>query len=357
MTIKKKILIINRGTCSNVGDQEINHVFAKFLNSNFDVHIETVDYTSRLNSPIRLNKILRSRKIKSVLKKFISPQLVWLKNYNWVKYKLSTEKPDLLVIGGGELLMPGVFCIAAYIWILAATKLKIPVVMSNIGCRGRFTFIDRWLLKEIDKKVCGILFRDTESYKNYLEINLRADHLKLRIGTDIVYADGDYKPNNFAEYAYAICIIDKKVYEKHNNKISDFEYYEKWIKFLSDKKIFSAEKNILVYATAEDYEESIKFQKHVKRYYGFKFELANISNREDFKKILYNCENVVSSRMHTLIIALLMQKTILVHSLSDKLRRFEKDTDHAGIKQLIDLSRNTTYNFIYDHLHKGKRLL
>jgi exopolysaccharide biosynthesis predicted pyruvyltransferase EpsI len=41
----KKVLLVNRGRCSNIGDQAINQVFRRFLEKSFSVRVIESDYT------------------------------------------------------------------------------------------------------------------------------------------------------------------------------------------------------------------------------------------------------------------------------------------------------------------------
>lgn len=346
----KKILLVNRFTCSNLGDQEIANCYENFLLENYNVKVHRADYTSRRVASLNLNSPLILKPIKNLIKKLISPRLVWVSNVVRIIRKIKKSRAELVLIGGGQLIMPGVFCLAAFIWTLISKLCGRNVVMANIGAGGNFDRIDRWLIRWTMSLLDGVSFRDEKSSR--IVRLMCAEKMPTPVSTsDIVYTKKMMHELDIPRINLALAITDWNVFKLHGGSLTRHEYYETWMQLLIDERK-SKDVILLVYATAEDYKETLLFSKFVQEKYNLSFAIASIETIDDLRYILLTSRSLISGRMHSLLFAAQCHCAIRPYFISDKIISFYSDFLNLGMKSLREKALVTTRDFLNTHLKK-----
>jgi polysaccharide pyruvyl transferase WcaK-like protein len=342
--------MVNRFTCSNLGDQEIANCYEEFLNENYNIKVIRADYTSRRVTSLNINAPLRMRSIKSVIKKVISPRIVWIINFIRVFREIKKSQTELVLIGGGQLIMPGVFCLAAFTWVLASKLLGTKVIMANVGAGGNFDGIDRWLLRWTMSWLDGISFRDKKSSEIVTSICEKKMPIFI-LTSDIVYTKSIKQNVSKPRFNFSLAITDWNVYQLNGGSGTRHEYFENWMQLLSQEKK-TGDNVILVYATAEDYKETLLFNRFLKENYKYSFEVASISGVADFRYILSTSRILVSGRMHSLLFAAQCNCSLRPFIISDKLKSFYSDLSNHGLENLKQIATLSTLEFLNPFLIK-----
>lgn len=347
--MSKVVLMLSRFTCSNLGDQEIADCYESFLVKNYDVTVIRADYTSRRVRSLEVNAPLRWRSIKTFIKNIIPARLVWVSNLWRVLGTVKKSRADLVLIGGGQLIMPGVFCVAAFSWVAVSKLFKTNVVMANVGAGGNFDKFDRWLIRAAMSRLDGISFRDKSSYKTVTSIYARGLP-KYRMSSDIVYTKDIKKPIIGSRSNLAIGVTDWSVFLLHGGFGSREEYFVKWIQLLLEERQDN-ENVILIYATAEDYKETLLFRLFAKNHYNLICEMADIKNASDLRHILSSTRLLVSGRMHSLLIAEQSGCPFRPFLISEKLESFYADLSKLGLHALQEHATSSTLKFLDPYLN------
>ena len=343
----KTVLLVNRNKCSNIGDQAINKVFLNYLDKNFLVNVCSADYTSTLLSApsLRAPKKTVQKYIKSILKVLLPLNLIWLaRNYSRLVKEYKKCEPDLVILGGGQLLLPGRFTYAAFLWVSLAKKYKSKVVFSNIGIGGNFSLIEKHILKYTLSQVDGINFRDIDSVKAFEKFNATLDN--VHISADIVFsAAKKVEKNHRATDRVLVGVPELAVYNEYNTKITRKEYYDLWLSFIINNHV-SLDLVSLFYTTTEDFYEAQAFQVYVFDVYGIILPIEEYNDLNSFIDLLSEQPLIVSGRMHALIIALNNGCKIKVFPISPKLTTFDIQVNEESISDLSKATKYTTFDFL-----------
>lgn len=330
----KKILIINEGHSDNLGDQAINDSLQYLLKCNAIENIEFQDFTKNTDKPIEIYKEgEKSNKKDSWLrmfKKLIPSKIKWLiKNITRV-IKISKNKYDLVIIGGGQLILSNeTFSIAMFSWVLLLKLYRNEnIVLFAVGSGTKFTFIDGFLYKHLLKKVSKIYVRDEKS-KMILKDTFNVD-------SSFVYDVAFIHKNIINKVSkdkksILLGVISFNVYTRYNKgNLSKYNFFETWITLLKENGL-NIEDVKLFYTTQEDRTASLEFQKYILDKYGVYLTLVETNTKEKLIELLSGSSVVVSARMHALILALTCNCKIFTYPISSKLiefgKMFNKDFD------------------------------
>lgn len=330
--MKENLLIVNRGCCSNLGDQAINDAMTKFITSRYDYILHFSDLTSQHDSPLEISKKKSGNyfyiALREKLKKILPLKLIWLlRNFNRVK--LATRNcSGPIVIGGGQLILSnGTFGIACALWVFLSKYYSRKVIFCSVGAGSSFSKIDIILYKYALQKCDGVCVRDNESkilLKSYFDVDAYCSG-------DIVFTET--LPSKYIERntRALLGIPDLSVYNTYNNPVSREGYYKVWEKYLGERGIALASID-LFYTTQEDFYESLFFQNYIEQKYGVRLPIVEDSHLSSLNLLMCKYSKVISGRMHGVILAL--NSGCLVHAfpISKKLSVFN------------DIISNDTFN-------------
>ena len=337
--------------CSNIGDQAINKAFTELLEKKYNADVLHADYTSGAKSPLALRE--NGRKANVALRKFIKKLLplnsIWIiRNFKRISQHTKNE-PDLIIIGGGQLFLPGRFTFAAGLWVWSSRKRSIPIVFSNIGATKNRRIIEKIILKYVCKHASGILFRDEKSWFNICQtVGFK---IKKAISNDIVFTDESFDKKSIFQSNHTVLlgVVDFNVYKKYNKKISVSNYYDIWFNFLKDVNYSEV---TLIYTTAEDYRECIKFNNYVRNKYGVYFSVGDYDTLYAFEMLLKNSSELITARMHAAILGEKYNLRVTLFPMSEKLLTYREKTQNNRISDICSETRYTTQDFLEYHINK-----
>ncbi|WP_171371312.1 polysaccharide pyruvyl transferase family protein [Vibrio owensii] len=342
----KKVLLVNRGTCNNLGDQAINVAFEKFLNNEVGCDVVCEDYTSKSQNVNKINVGQDVSPLKGFLKKILPLNLIWLvRNYNRIKKCIDKNLPDLIVVGGGQLLLHGRFSVAAFTWVYLAKKLNKKIVFSNVGYGGNYSWLEGKLIGWAVSHVDGINFRDNNS-------SLMIDDLygvKSTVSGDVVFTENALTSNLEKQTLIALGITAQSVYNMYNPKLERDEYYNLWLGFL-EKNDISISNVVLSYTTQEDSVECNLFKEYMKKEYGLELDILHNQTLDDYKLNLESIKLVVSGRMHGLILAINSGCSVITFPISNKLKSFEDIVQSKDLVHFREITKQETKKFICSYL-------
>jgi len=349
----EKVLLVNRGKCNNLGDQAIDRAFTGFLKRNFKVKVFSEDYTSKAKSVDKIRKEKGSWliRLKKCVKLFLPLDIIWvLRNYSRIAASIHGHKPDLILIGGGQLLLSNRFAVASFIWVYLAKKNNAQVVFSNIGVGEKFSVLHKLLIGYAVKNCDGINVRDEKSKQRI--IDLFGPVFQITVSADIVFTEykGAIGKPEIHRRKTLLGIPDIRVYTEYNAPISREEYYEKWLQYLSGISVILSECK-LIYTTSEDYNECIHFSNYIYNRYNIVISIAQYSDINEFQDLLEGAVKVVSGRMHALILGLNSGCAVKAFPISEKIISFIEMTSAEGcLPHLKDVSEKSTGNFLSKYL-------
>lgn len=345
----KSVLLVNRYACSNLGDQEIANCYENFLHENYDVEVFRADYTSRQVNSLKIHSALRLKPLKNLIKKFISPRIVWTPNFFRIFFKIKKSRADLVLIGGGQLIMPGVFSLAAFTWVLVSKLCRRKVVMANVGAGGDFDVVDRWLLSWAMHWLDGVSFRDKNSLK--VVSSLCRQKKPTFVSTfDIVFTKNIEQEFDSPRNNLAVAVTSWDVFKLNGGSGNRQEYFENWMSLLvNDRR--PSDKVLLVYATAEDYKETLLFNQFVLENYNCSFEVALIENVIDLRNILSTSRLLISGRMHSLLFGAQCNCSLRPFIISDKINSFYSDLLNFGLDSLKKKAFLSSQDFLNPFLN------
>jgi len=322
-----KILLLNEGYSDNLGDQVINDSLHYLLKNNGIINIDFQDFTKNINKPreisIKNKKTIKFFFILKILKKIVPSKIKWLiQNINRV-IKISRHDYDLVIIGGGQLILSNAtFSIAMFLWIFLLKSFRNKkIILFAVGSGTKFNFLDKILYQYILKSVSKIYVRDHNSKKILKYI--------FDIDTTLVYDVAFIHSRIFNKVRnpqenILLGVISFDVYKRYNkNNISEEYFFETWIQLLNKNSI-NIENIQLFYTTQSDRTASLKFKNYISSEYQIDLEIVETSTKDKLIDELNKAKLVISARMHALILGFTYKCEIITYPVSDKLIEFDR---------------------------------
>ncbi|WP_196298965.1 polysaccharide pyruvyl transferase family protein [Vibrio campbellii] len=342
----KKVLLVNRGTCNNLGDQAINVAFEKFINNEIGCDVICEDYTSKSKNVNAINAGQQVSPLKGFLKKILPLNLIWfVRNYNRIKKCIDKNLPDLIVVGGGQLLLHGRFSVAAFTWVYLAKKRNKKIVFSNVGYGGSYSWLEGKLINWAVNNADGINFRDKSSSKMIDELY----NVKSVVSGDVVFTEKALTLCPEKQTLIALGITARSVYNMYNATLEQSEYYNLWLDFLKKNDI-SISNVVLTYTTQEDSVECELFKEHIKRAHDVDLDILYNKTLDDYKSNLESVSLVISGRMHGLILAINSGCRVITFPISNKLKSFDEIINSEDLIEFRERTKKETIKFINSYL-------
>lgn len=318
----KKVLIVNQGLSANIGDKAILLALTKYFGSRgYQVSIQgfTHYYETKIDD-IDYKQYRQTRK-------FDLPILLkWnLKAKTNLEKKLSeiTDKYDLLIIGGGQLIKSRCyFPFALEKWINTGRSIAKNIFLVGVGLDPSFTMLEKRKIKNSLKLVDGIFVRDSRSRIRLKKIF----DFDSELIPDVAFILKKYiKFANYTRSGTVIMPFDYYTYRYHfKNKKSRTEYDAYWIDMI--KEHAAANEDIkLMYTTIEDKRECFRIFDLLPKYLQDVVTIVEVNTVEEIVFEFLKTKNIYSARMHALILGLVAGTTVHSINFSDKLEAFEKE--------------------------------
>ena len=187
-----RILLVNAGWSDNLGDQAIRLSLEQILRDRgCNVDFADLIKTSKREHVYNKSKPVRNEKGTDIAKKLYSLKLTrpLVRNVQRIYQGYKTYKTfsdsdyDMMIIGGGQLLLPQ-FAWPVFMWSLIATRvIGCPLVFFGVGAEGRYNLFERWMLKAALSNARHIYFRDHKS----IDLISSLLHLNANYAPDVAF--------------------------------------------------------------------------------------------------------------------------------------------------------------------------
>lgn len=323
----KKILCLNEVYSDNIGDQAIAASAILILQKN-SCRVDSYDFSFRNKNKERKTKHHVQNK-KNVLRKNIAIIRLWFFLKNLPKaFRLGLSGYNSVYIGGGQLVLANAtFPISNLLFCLIFYLFKIEVNYFGVGVGDKFSKFEIYILKFCLQNAKHIFVRDIHSKKNLKKI--------FDIHS-IVYPDLVYRINvnekleaNHTVTRIILCPAEHSAClqykEETKQKFINEDDYIKFIQNLCFEIISTTPKQVQIIFSGSTKNDN-KFIKKV--FSTLPKKLLSVSSFEEtvsyesFFRLLSTADIVVSSRMHPMIFAHILEKKIVPIIISNKIRQF-----------------------------------
>ncbi len=331
----KKILLVNQGHSSNLGDKLINEVMTNILCENNEV-LHAPFIPTEKDSEIGCNDI-SSFNIKSTnifidsFKKFIKKSKLITAiglDYKYQKaiYNIIKDKKiDAVVIGGGELLATFIpFNSALYSWIKIIRKnyKDIPIIIYGVsGTKPKNKFFDKrlnYILTSCD--FINVRDHATESFIN------NSYKIRTNYSPDCVFSYRELNKDSIIKNKENILSIMIYDYDSLHGKLSfsnKIEYFNYWYDLL-ENNIQYKDIVLLAYTTEEDRICSKEFLNFILNNKNIKYEvrLAEYNDVYGLIDVVKKSRSIITGRMHAMILAKQYETDIIPFIFKEKIETF-----------------------------------
>lgn len=349
------ILLINQGHTDNLGDKAITKTMSDILHKISGVKITVmpfipnevfvemkslkkeskheVEYT-RISL---LRKVVRSikRKVNGLGKNSIDQATLYKRKI--IELLNNDITYDLAIIGGGELIKGNnhPFFYSLQAWSEILDQKAIPIALIGVSSDSKFNCYETNVIQKVLSKYVAIVVRDQKTKRVF------SDDLKINCEyiPDVVFAYRYLNEKNIMdtkkENKIAFCIY---AFQELNNKKmyrnSLDEYYQFWFELM--EKYRGRKIPVLSYTTYSDYCESYRFKKWLKDTKNYDIDLEEINTLEEFNYSVNKYRQIVSGRMHSMILALQYGTIITPIIVKNKLSVFEEEWSQYIFNYEID---------------------
>lgn len=324
---KNTVLIINEGLSDNFGDQIIKESMLHLVNAaglrpKFqDLTRHKASYTHQYEIEVSAFKRRRQfgflKPIRSIVWK-----LLWVaKNLQRIT-STAIYKYDSVVIGGGQLLLSnGIFPLALLVWVsLLRIRNHGKIVLFSVGMQGEYGKVQKMILSYVLGHTSQIFVRD-ELSKNILKDHFESPST-LTFDSAFIYGQVHIPRRLDKKFTHLMGIVDYRIYCHYADKVplTRDQYYETWLQLLGGGADLRSV--ALIYATPEDRAECLQFIDYVKETHSVNVELLENTTYRQFLDNLELGGTIVSGRMHSLILSLVLRKHIIPYPISEKIQSF-----------------------------------
>lgn len=318
--IVMRVVIVNQYNSDNIGDNLIGTSMRKFFLTH-GVEVELAGYAQTTFQRIQHSEMLKGRSVVSKLKRICPPILkyilVYRKAIDEEIRRISNERIDALIIGGGQLIKhKSVFVYCFRKWTRFSKKKHIPLYVYGVGVDSNLNLFERVLFSEGIKYACGITCRETSSavllrqlYKCQVE-----EAPDAVFSMDLASEKSDEENLIVMPYSFSLAkshfhsLKSKEDYYNHLFQIIVEEHYEKLI---------------LTATTSIDLGECYAFSEYLISK-GIDNVVVEMTDLSDMLKVYSGAYKIVSGRMHAMIIGMICKKEIVPLEISSKISEFNK---------------------------------
>lgn len=332
-----KLLVLNECYSDNIGDQAIAAAMRNLL---MQMGHEPIQIDLSCRTKIAANAAYQ--KPEWSLKNFVpSPFKKCFFALRTIRTILNELKNpfDGAVIGGGQLILGNSnFPLAIFLWSLALKLLKKDTYIFCAGVGRDFSKSETILYRLAFNRTRKILLRDHESISTLRKIfNVDASYCP-----DIAYTLSPPPNAQKKEQTCVICITSYSVfmrYHKEMNKeaISHEDYISEWSE-ITKKYIKEKYRVILSATTEEDLRETINLQRTLSPNASIEVH-ERVPSVDEFMKLASSASEVVSGRMHALILSHISGAKPRPYEISRKVSDFAREFIHqdpVAIKESIE---------------------
>ncbi|MBX2933363.1 MAG: polysaccharide pyruvyl transferase family protein [Ferruginibacter sp.] len=363
----KKILIINEGYSSNLGDQAIKKSmesllrklgyetdFCYFTNPALK-NLPVYQYKNKEVGKVRNSRFSIYKKTKHSIFSFFIYFRYFFKIKKQIRAYLQNRSYHAVIIGGGQLINSSknnaisFFSISLYLWTIAVKKdPTIMLYLAGVGVAGKFHLVEKYLYKKALNKTDSIWVRDRFSQKS-LSSNFNKQSILM---PDVAFfQEEEFIANKNTNTALVGIYSYNEYIRKFNTAEKNKDtYYKNWLSIV--ERLIAKKMNIILFYTTEsDALETLLFQQYLQTKQ-LNTQVADIKSLDDLNKLLENADVVCSARMHALILGLKKGCSAETYIISQKLKSFcEEYIDNPKTPEVLS---ETVYNmFNNQFLNQG----
>lgn len=329
--MKKEALLINRGVnTDNIGDEAINFCL-KHIFELHDVNVNGANFTiyfERTKGNKYFNFLLNVKRAISILR---------------------SKKYDLFIIGGGQLIQSNkTFPISFFLWswlIYIFSKSKI--IVYGVGVDDNFSRFHKLLFKHGFSRVKKIFVRDLES-----KINLKNTYnLESIVIEDSVFSISKIikKPrliNETSDLLIGLTNFNSIKRYNHINVESENDYFN----YILKNSPSLLNKNIrLICNTESDFKVTENFRVFLQSKFNIHAKIVKVNSLNEYISALVSSDNVISNRMHCLIIAYSYGVLVTPISRNKKLQFFSEYYKEIDVDEVYNRNIAATKSIVYDY--------
>lgn len=335
-----KILLINEGYSSNLGDQAIKDSLTEALGllgkevdfayySNPRV-TKLPDYDYLKTDSSHSGKQANGNSKWAALKQFIGHLNWYFRNYRPIRRIVKKEDYACVIIGGGQLLNSSdklffnTFSLALSCWVNQIRRhTKKPIYLIGVGTASRFHRAEHFFYKRALRKIDRIWVRDTQSKQSLANIfNVDAELIP-----DVAFFDtSSYKKSYQKTDLGLVGIYSYYEFDLKFNKngIDQNGYYELWYDEVR-RYMKEGYQVKLFYTTKADAAESILFKQYLEDRYQLFVDIVPTSTLPDLCRLFAQARKIYSGRMHALILGMKYGCIPEPYLINDKLVSFNNE--------------------------------
>ncbi|MBK1733234.1 polysaccharide pyruvyl transferase family protein [Thiococcus pfennigii] len=320
------VWIAHRCLTRNLGDQLLGMGLEARIKG-YTPAIERVEFTGAQN--LFILRILR-KALKRLRFRAMSARICVLA---YLPYAL-LKRPRLIVIGGGQLLLPNDdFMFAIETWSLVARRCGAKLAFFSVGTEergGAFSETMQKILKSSLSSASFVRLRDGHSQK----VIAGMTGTRFSLVPDTAYGLTPSCRDGAERHGVGVCPASLKSVMNYRRFQSRTEYYQAFQKHI-DKHLRPGE-DLLVFSTAwsdrREVEEMGRFLREC--HPANPVEVVPIVDADDLLELLCRLRVVVGSRMHALILGQLAGTTVCTVARNEKLVAFEAETTKQTLESL-----------------------
>ena len=324
----KNILILNQSHTTNLGDIAIGKCLQKWAENNAWNSI-TFPFWDEQDVFKNISYSYMSAVVKTI--PFFADFIIG----KWVKKKLDSlikiVPIDCAVIGGGELFGSHRGFNAVFsCWVNELQSRHIPCCVIGVSGDKQLNWWQTNRNKNALKKCFLVTVRDSYS-KNVFKQLYDVDP---ELSPDVVFLFGNHKISNMPKER-VVCVPVRVEGKQINGKIveSNIDYYYQLIETCSPKK------KHVIFTTTEERDQAFAFElcNGINNKYGVHYEFQNYKDLDTFCTLLGKTQEVVSGRMHAMILGLLYGCIPKVVPFKEKLITFSTEYSKCDdVEKIVD---------------------
>lgn len=347
----KKILVVNEGFSSNLGDQAIRQSVLQVI-ADLGYKADYANYsvpalpsTGEEKGPAITRAGNGVPTIRPGILRRIAGQAKWyFTNRSAIKRILKQGQYDLVIIGGGQLLNSSekvrfnIFSLALYCWVTLARKIsKSRVYLMGVGAVGEFHLTESFFYRKALNLADGTWVRDQYS-KDSLQRNFGVTG---KLMPDFAFYNSNRQNGVYGKENLAIVGI----YSFHEMMVKFAQpgltretFYKTWHEVIS-RYLQEGLQVRLFHTTASDAVETELFRTYLKDKHGLDIPVADTTTLESLCQLYRPVKKIYSARMHALILGMKYNCIVEAFPITQKLVTFENEYIRSG-RSTADYSRD-----------------
>lgn len=312
-----RVIVVNQFNSDNIGDNLIGITFKKFLEDK-GIDVMMAGYAQMEFQRISFDYAIGKA---SIVKRIIPSWIKYFLRYKWkIKNeieRISSEKIDAIIIGGGQLIKHGgVFPYCFKDWATFAKRRHISLYIYGVGVDDNIGLMDKI------KYQAGLKYAKYISCRDELSSKTISKLIKRNVDTwpDVVFSY-EVKRTETTENNMLLMPYNFETAHHHFKSITSRDsYYEMLIDIIKSNNYT---KLLLSATTSADLYECRRFQEYLDSK-KIQSNLIIVENAYDLIKVFRITKKVYTGRMHALILGWLSNCELGVIRISNKVREFEK---------------------------------